>query len=598
VLWSVVAWFAVERHLQDRIAASAVQQTNEIRQELALISANLDGMLNRLQGMAVVLAGGSDVRSVLASFGAGARPSPLAYEARKAEWTARADLLAASQHLLATTKEIGADVVWAMNAGGDCVAASNVATGTSFVGTNYADRSYFSSAQAGTRGHQYAVGRITNVPGLFFSAPVIADGRFLGAVAVKSDLPRIAAAIDHPSAFVTDDQGVIILAADHSREMRALPGAAVNRLSGEQRLSRYLRLQFDTQDVGTRSGPGELVRLAGSPDPHISVRNELSQHGITVHIVVPVKNLDGLRRDALVAFLLLALSGILLNALAFGSRAYLLRTRQYRQGMEAPATNPCAGSTSSSRASPGSMPLTGLYNRRFMDEFLEREVARMHRKQLPLAVIVIDIDHFKRFNDAFGHAGGDAMLCAASELVRRHMRKSDVVCRYGGGEFFIVMPEATLEAARQRAGALLLALRDLKVSHEGKTLGKITVSLGLAALPQHGDRRQPLFSAAGRDALRGKKTRSRPASSSAARSVSRQSHECGRQSDARRAGPVEREAADALPLAALGRARSEPCFQRRQHILLLSEDTGRGALEIREKRHQRRPRSGFADSLA
>jgi len=89
------------------------------------------------------------------------------------------------------------------------------------------------------------------------------------------------------------------------------------------------------------------------------------------------------------------------------------------------------------------------------------------------------------------------MLCAASELIRRHMHKSDVVCRYGGGEFFIVMPEATLEAARQRAGALLLALRDLKISHEGKTLGQITVSLGLAALPQHGDSAAALFSAAG-----------------------------------------------------------------------------------------------------
>ena len=494
-LWSVVAWFAAQRHLEDRIAESAVQQTNEIRQEVALISANLDGMLNRLQGMAAVLAGGSDVKNVLASFGAGARPSPLSYEARKAEWTPRADLLGVSRHLLATSADIGADVVWVMNAGGDCVAASNSAERTSFVGTNYADRSYFSSAQAGSRGHQYAVGRVTNVPGLFFSAPVIAEGRFLGAVALKSDLPRIAAAINHPYAFVTDDQGVIILAADRSLEMRVLPGAVVNRLSGEQRLSRYLRLQFDTQDMGTR-GPGGLVRLTGSADPHISLRNELSQHGITVHIIAPVKNLDGLRRDALVAFLLLALSGILLNALAFGTRAYVLRTRQYRQGMEA-KNESLRGLNEQLESLARVDPLTGLYNRRFMDEYLEREVGRMHRKQAPLAVILIDIDHLRRFNDAFGNAGGDAMLRAASELIQRHMRMSDVVCRYGGGEFFIVMPEAMLEAARQRAGALLLALRDLRVTHEGKTLGRITVSLGLAVLPQHGDSAAALFSAAG-----------------------------------------------------------------------------------------------------
>src|SRR5688572_10873292 len=323
-----------------------------------------------------------------------------------------------------------------MNASGDCVAASNHAEPTSFVGTNYVDRNYFTSAQAGERGRQFAVGRVTKVPGLFFSAPVIADARFLGAVAVKNDLPRIASAINNPHAFVTDDQGVIILAADRSLEMRALPGATVHQLPDERRLSRYMRLKFDTYEVGPESESGGLLRVSGSPYPHITARSELPQHGITVHVLMPITNIDSLRGDTFVAFLLFSSSGIMLTALIFGARAYLSRMRQYRRSME--RTNESLTRLNAQLEDLATVdPLTGLYNRRFMDESLEREVVRAHRKQAPLAEIMIDIDHFKRVNDTFGHAAGDVVLRATGELLKQQFRASDVVCRYGGEEFLV-----------------------------------------------------------------------------------------------------------------------------------------------------------------
>ena len=195
VVWGMLSWFAADWRFQQRSEELIVRQTSEARQRLPLIGTNIEHVLSRLQGLAGVVASGSDVKAALAAFGPGAKASALSLNARRAEWTGRSDLLALNRQLLATTEDMGVDIIWLMNASGDCVAASNFSEPTSFVGTNYADRHYFMEAQAGKRGRQYAIGRVTKVPGLFFSAPVMADGQFLGVVTVKNDLVRIAAAV-------------------------------------------------------------------------------------------------------------------------------------------------------------------------------------------------------------------------------------------------------------------------------------------------------------------------------------------------------------------------------------------------------------------
>ena len=130
-------------------------------------------------------------------------------------------------------------------------------------------------------------------------------------------------------------------------------------------------------------------------------------------------------------------------------------------------------------------PLTGLFNRRFMQESLDRELLRARRKGCPLAVVLLDIDHFKRFNDTFGHDAGDAVLCLMAETLRQHYRSEDVICRYGGEEFAIVLPEANAEDAVRRSEGLREAARTLKARHLGNILDTITVSIGIAAYPEH-----------------------------------------------------------------------------------------------------------------
>jgi diguanylate cyclase (GGDEF)-like protein len=141
-------------------------------------------------------------------------------------------------------------------------------------------------------------------------------------------------------------------------------------------------------------------------------------------------------------------------------------------------------------------PLTGLYNRRFMWETLERELYRMHRKGSCLAVIMLDLDHFKRFNDTFGHLAGDALLSALGRMLLVHVRKEDVACRYGGEEFTLILPETSLETACSRAEELRQLVHNLHLEHHGQILGAITISLGVAVYPQHGEDPEALLRAA------------------------------------------------------------------------------------------------------
>jgi diguanylate cyclase (GGDEF)-like protein len=141
-------------------------------------------------------------------------------------------------------------------------------------------------------------------------------------------------------------------------------------------------------------------------------------------------------------------------------------------------------------------PLTGLYNRRYLWEFLRREWVRAKRKDESLAVIMIDLDHFKRINDAHGHQAGDFVLVAVAGLLRNQIRSSDIVCRYGGEEFALVLPEASLENVRLRAEHIRAAIGRLNLRHQGVPLGRITASLGVALFPHHADSPDSLIRAA------------------------------------------------------------------------------------------------------
>ena len=130
--------------------------------------------------------------------------------------------------------------------------------------------------------------------------------------------------------------------------------------------------------------------------------------------------------------------------------------------------------------------LTNLFNRRYMESALERELHRAHRRKSKLAVMMIDVDHFKAFNDTFGHEAGDAVLREVAECLRVTTRAEDVVCRFGGEEFIMILPETSAEVAGERAVLIRKRIGEIQMHFRGDPLRKISVSVGISLYPEVG----------------------------------------------------------------------------------------------------------------
>jgi diguanylate cyclase (GGDEF)-like protein len=131
--------------------------------------------------------------------------------------------------------------------------------------------------------------------------------------------------------------------------------------------------------------------------------------------------------------------------------------------------------------------LTGLFNRHFMQISLERELARSARRKQSLAVFMLDLDQFKKFNDTYGHAAGDMVLKAIADIFLASIRSEDIACRYGGEEFTIILPDITAAAALERAESVRLAVMNLRMPLEQEVYGDFSVSIGVALYPSDGE---------------------------------------------------------------------------------------------------------------
>jgi diguanylate cyclase (GGDEF)-like protein/PAS domain S-box-containing protein len=140
--------------------------------------------------------------------------------------------------------------------------------------------------------------------------------------------------------------------------------------------------------------------------------------------------------------------------------------------------------------------LTGMFNRRYLEETLERELLRASRKHFSLGIIMLDVDDFKQFNDACGHAAGDAVLRELDQLLLRQVRGEDIASRYGGDEFIIVLPDASREVTRERAELIRELATRIHLQFEGQILETVTLSIGIAVFPEDGSTSAALLKAA------------------------------------------------------------------------------------------------------
>jgi diguanylate cyclase (GGDEF)-like protein len=149
-------------------------------------------------------------------------------------------------------------------------------------------------------------------------------------------------------------------------------------------------------------------------------------------------------------------------------------------------------------------PLTGLFNRRYLEKSLERELCRAQLTERSLGLIMIDVDHFKQFNDRYGHDAGDIVLCHLGGLLKTERGALDIPCRYGGEEFMVILPETSLEKTQQQAEHLRKQVKALKLTYLDQTLPRVSISVGVAVFPHHGSQEKDLMHAADMALYRGK----------------------------------------------------------------------------------------------
>ncbi|MBK7017733.1 MAG: response regulator [Sulfuritalea sp.] len=329
--WGVLAWKSAN-HYSAHMSELAYQDGHaQASRQVDGIAEEIEANLRNLRGVPRVLAGEEAVRRQLALFGARDPRMSLSSEERTRRWTEAGNQSGLHAFLGAAASGLGAEVIWVVNAAGDCVAASNAGRKTSFVGGNYAKRDYFEQARRGLTGQEYATGRVAGTAGLYYSHSVLdADGRFLGAVAVKREIAELRRWTRPHNAFVSDSNGVIVLAEDSGLELRTLPEATAQSLSPEARLSQYRIRELEPAPLRAIDSDRdfELFRIGESKVPVILVSRTVADGNISIHLPRALPELARIESERPWIFFLIAAAGTTLIVAVIAVVLYLRANRE------------------------------------------------------------------------------------------------------------------------------------------------------------------------------------------------------------------------------------------------------------------------------
>ena len=329
--WGVLAWKSAN-HYSAHMSELAYQDGHaQASRQVDGIAEEIEANLRNLRGVPRVLAGEEAVRRQLALFGARDPRMSLSSEERTRRWTEAGNQSGLHAFLGAAASGLGAEVIWVVNAAGDCVAASNAGRKTSFVGGNYAKRDYFEQARRGLTGQEYATGRVAGTAGLYYSHSVLdAGGRFLGAVAVKREIAELRRWTRPHNAFVSDSNGVIVLAEDSGLELRTLPEATAQSLSPEARLSQYRIRELEPAPLRAIDSDRdfELFRIGESKVPVILVSRTVADGNISIHLPRALPELARIESERPWIFFLIAAAGTTLIVAVIAVVLYLRANRE------------------------------------------------------------------------------------------------------------------------------------------------------------------------------------------------------------------------------------------------------------------------------
>ncbi|MBF0127840.1 MAG: PAS domain S-box protein, partial [Magnetococcales bacterium] len=325
--WSLILWQLTGQYFHNLTDKAMADAEDDTVQSALQIASSIQRGMSVLHGIPPTLAQDITLRKALQT----ALPAPQTREEKRRAWSREPALVALNQRLIAARKNFDmVSVIWVMNAAGDAMAASNADTEESFIGTNYLDREYFQEARETTRGNQFAIGRRTNIPGLYFSSSVQADGQFLGVVAIKIDIPFFSSWIEQKETFITDKHGVIVLARNKNMEMRSIPDASVHTLSEKERETRYKLKELSTWAITPWDAHRfpDLKRVQGWSLPVLLRTTPIPEEELSINVITPIPSFGTMRQERLQWFFLLELIGVLLIITVTGKISLL---RQHRE---------------------------------------------------------------------------------------------------------------------------------------------------------------------------------------------------------------------------------------------------------------------------
>jgi signal transduction histidine kinase/CheY-like chemotaxis protein len=291
------------------------EESAQSQKHLNVVYSSIEDYLNYLRKTPLTLSGIESVHKQLEKFGPQIQQSKIPHDELKIRWSNNNELSVLNRFLAIAADGIDADVIWILNASGDCIAASNAGKTTSFVGSNYKEREYFKQAHNSRPGQQYAIGKVSKIPGFFYSYPVLdKNSQFIGAVVVKRDITDFERWTTPENAFIADSSGVVVLAADKTLLNRTMPGATVDFLSAQARLDRYKKETLAAADIrnwGNKRYP-QLLSFGAEGLPFILGSKMGADGNMTVYVPRFLPGFARIESQRVWVFLMIAIAGAML----------------------------------------------------------------------------------------------------------------------------------------------------------------------------------------------------------------------------------------------------------------------------------------------
>ncbi len=368
----------------------------------------------------------------------------------------------ANHYLTRLNDEVQSNTIYLMDPQGLTLAASNWQAEKTFFGKNYGFRAYFQQAMRGEMGRDVALGSTSDVLGYYVAYPVEDEGRIIGVAVVKVDMDGLRLFFTDLDLhfFLADSDGVIFISSDDSWRFNTVRPLSAARKEAILEMRRYPEEKLSPWVVKQSQQWDGVSRLLTLPDDreYFSQTALLLSRGWEVHALGPTDPVGRQVQHALVV-------GVLACAFSLLLVLFLQQRRDYLQDLRAAAIHDS---------------LTGLYTRRYMQDAARAYISRVDRgSTVSLAAAMIDIDHFKRVNDEYGHRAGDQVLRLVGQAIAAEIRRGDIPVRYGGEEFTVIFGMSTDCAASSCVRRILARIKTLHFNGPIRGL-QITASAGIA----------------------------------------------------------------------------------------------------------------------